>query len=102
MLSSPLFPLPDSLELTSVSDTPEEVLVRVTSHRSNSPCPHCSTPSSAIHSLYRRHPKDLPCAGRPIRLLFTVINSAHRESREPRREQGPGHALDHECPLEQD
>jgi transposase len=72
MLSSPLFPLPDGLELTSVSDTPEEVLVRVTSHRAASPCPQCSIPSSAIHSLYRRHPKDLPCAGRPIRLLFTV------------------------------
>src|SRR6266852_4390543 len=72
MLSSPLFPLPDGLEITSVSDTPEEVLVRVTSHRSSSPCPQCSTPSSAIHSLYRRHPQDLPCAGRPIRLLFTV------------------------------
>lgn len=72
MLSSPLFPLPDGLEITSVSGTPEEVLVRVTSHRSSSPCPQCSTPSSAIHSLYRRHPQDLPCAGRPIRLLFTV------------------------------
>jgi transposase len=72
MPSSPLFPLPDGLEITSVSETPEEVLVRVTSYRSSSPCPHCSTPSSAIHSLYRRHPKDLPCAGRPIRLVFTV------------------------------
>ena len=72
MLSSPLFPLPDGLEISSVSETPEEVLVRVTSHRSSSPCPHCSTPSSAIHSLYRRHPQDLPCAGRPIRLVFTV------------------------------
>ncbi len=72
MLSSPLFPLPDGLEITSVSDTPEEVLVQVISHRSSSPCPQCSALSSAIHSLYRRHPRDLPCAGRPIRLVFTV------------------------------
>ena len=72
MLSSPLFPLPDGLEMTSVSETPEEVLVHVTSYRSSSPCPRCSMPSSAIHSSYRRLPKDLPCAGRPIRLLFTV------------------------------
>jgi len=72
MLSSPLFPLPDGLEITSVSDTPEEALVHVTSHRSSSPCPQCSRPSSAIHSLYRRHPRDLPCTGRPIRVLFTV------------------------------
>src|SRR5260370_3446336 len=72
MPSSPLFPLPDGLELTAVSETPEEVLVRVTSHRSSSPCPQCATPSSAIHSWYRRHPRDLPSIGRPIRLLFTV------------------------------
>src|SRR6266704_2931780 len=72
MPSSPLFPLPDGLEMTSVSETPEEVLVCVTSHRSSSPCPQCSTPSSAIHSLYRRHPQDLPSIGRPIRLVFTV------------------------------
>ena len=72
MSLSPLFPLPDGLEITEVRETPEEVLVHVTSYRSSSPCPHCSMPSSAIHSSYRRHPKDLPCAGRPIRLVFTV------------------------------
>src|SRR5713226_7828684 len=72
MLSSPLFPLPDGLEITEVRETAEEVLVHVTSSRATSPCPHCSMPSSAIHSSYRRHPKDLPCAGRPIRLVFTV------------------------------
>jgi transposase len=72
MSSSPLFPLPDGLEITSVSETPVEVFVHVTSYRSSSPCPRCSMPSSAIHSSYRRHPKDLPCVGRPIRLLFTV------------------------------
>src|SRR5512135_1238434 len=72
MSSSPLFPLPDGLEITSVSDSAEEVLVRVTSQRSSSPCPQCATPSSAIHSSYCRHPRDLPCVGRPIRLVLTV------------------------------
>ena len=72
MPTTPLFPLPEGLEMTSLSDTPDELLVGVTSYRSSSPCPQCSTPSSAIHSSYRRHPKDLPCAGRPIRLVFTV------------------------------
>jgi hypothetical protein len=56
-------PLPDGLEMTSVSETPEEVLVHVTSYRSRSSCPFCSTPSSAIHSSYSRHPRDLPCVG---------------------------------------
>ena len=72
MPTTPLFPLPEGLEVTSISDTPEGLLVGVTSHRTSSPCPQCSMPSSAIHSSYRRHPRDLPCIGRPIRLVFTV------------------------------
>jgi transposase len=72
MSVSPLFPLPDGLEMTSVSETVNEVVVCVTSQRPSSPCPQCSTPSSAIHSFYRRHPQDLPCVGRPIRLILTV------------------------------
>ena len=72
MPTTPLFPLPEGLEITSMSETPEELLVRVTSHRQISCCPTCSTPSSAIHSYYRRKPRDLPCVGRPIRLLLTV------------------------------
>jgi transposase len=72
MPTTPLFPLPEGLELTSISETSEELLVQVTSHRSCSPCPQCATPSSAIHSSYRRHPRDLPCVGRPMRLVFTV------------------------------
>jgi len=72
MPTTPLFPLPEGLELTAISQTTEELLVHVSSHRSSSPCPQCATPSSAIHSSYQRHPRDLPCVGRPIRLVFTV------------------------------
>ena len=72
MPTTPLFPLPEGLEMTSISDTAEELLIGVTSHRSSSPCPQCAMPSSAIHSSSRRHPRDLPCVGRPIRLVFTV------------------------------
>ena len=67
-----LIPLPEGLEITSVSETKEEVLIRVISTHAFSPCPLCSTLSSAVHSYYRRKPADLPCAGRPIRLLLTV------------------------------
>jgi len=72
MPTTPLFPLPEGLELTSISETAEELLVCVTSHRSSSPCPQCAMPSFALHSSYHRHPRDLPCVGRPIRLVFTV------------------------------
>ncbi len=73
MPTTPLFPLPEGLELTSISDTPEELLICVTSQRPSSFCPLCSKPSSAIHSDYCRHPRDLPCAGRPIRLVLAVL-----------------------------
>jgi len=72
MPTTPLFPLPEGLEITSISEAAEEVIVRVTSVRRTSCCPRCSTPSSAIHSYYRRKPRDLPCAGRPIRLFLSV------------------------------
>ncbi len=72
MPTTPLFPLPEGLEMTSISGTSEELLVSVTSHRASSPCPQCAMPSSAIHSSYQRHPRDLPSVGRPIRLVFTV------------------------------
>lgn len=85
MPTTPLFPLPEGLEMTSISETPEEILVRVTSHRKTSVCPLCGAPSSAIHSYYRRHPKDLPCAGRPIRLLLTVKKFFCRQAECPRK-----------------
>ena len=66
MPTTPLFPLPQGLELTSNSEASEEVIVRVTSHRPTSRCPLCGVSSSRIHSYYRRKPRDLPCAGRPI------------------------------------
>ena len=53
MPSTPLLPLPQGLEITSISETPEELLVRVTSHRTSSCCPLCGVASSAIHSYYR-------------------------------------------------
>ena len=72
MPTTPLLPLPDGLDITSISETPEELLVRVTSNRLSSPCPGCATPSTAVHSSYRRKPMDLPCTGRRIRLVLSV------------------------------
>ena len=85
MPTTPLLPLPDGLDITSISETPEEVLVRVTSHRQSSPCPLCSTPSTAIHSYYRRKPMDLPCTGRSIRLLLSVQKFFCRVATCPRK-----------------
>src|SRR5215831_16973904 len=72
MSTTPFLPLPEGLEITSSSESPDALLVHVTSHRTSSVCPLCREPSQAIHSSYQRKPMDLPCAGRPIRLLLTV------------------------------
>lgn len=85
MPTTPLFPLPQGLELTSISEASEEVIVRVTSHRPSSPCPLCGVSSSTIHSYYRRKPRDLPCAGRPIRLLLSVKKFVCRQAACPRK-----------------
>src|SRR6266699_391940 len=85
MPSTPLLPLPDGLEITSVSKASESLLVRVTSNRPSSPCPLCSTPSSSIHSSYQRKPMDLPCTGQPIRLLLTVRKFFCRVASCPRK-----------------
>ena len=49
MPTTPLFPLPEGLEMISLSETSEELLLRVSSRRPSSLCPHCSKPSSALH-----------------------------------------------------
>jgi transposase len=72
MPTTPLLPLPDGLEITSISETEHELLVRVTSNRASSLCPVCGTPSFSIHSYYRRQPLELPCTGRTVRLLLSV------------------------------
>lgn len=35
-------------------------------------CPDCQTLSTQVHSWYERHPRELPCQGKPIRLHLEV------------------------------
>src|SRR5689334_3101345 len=72
MPTTPLLPLPDELEITAVSQTTDGLLVRVVSNRTSCPCPVCATLSEAVHSLYRRHPHELPCMGQRVQLLLSV------------------------------
>jgi transposase len=80
MSTTPFLPLPDGLDITSISEVSDVLLVQVTSLRPSSVCPLCAEPSSAIHSFYQRKPMDLPCVGRPIRLLLTVRKFFCREA----------------------
>jgi len=72
MPTTPLLPLPDKLEVISISSVNDELEIRIISNRTSSLCPICSLPSSAIHSYYRRHPIELPCTGRIVRLILCV------------------------------
>lgn len=72
MPTTPLLPLPDQLEIISISCVDDELEIRIISNRTSCPCPICSLPSSAIHSYYRRHPIELPCTGRNVRLILCV------------------------------
>src|SRR5215469_12990235 len=85
MPTTPFLPLPEGLEITAISETEEGLLVRVSSNRSHSLCPICATPSSTIHSSYRRKPLDLPCAGQPVRLLFSLRKFFCRADTCPRK-----------------
>ncbi len=85
MPTTPFLPLPEGLHITAISETEEGLLVRVSSNRSHSHCPICSTPSSAIHSFYRRKPLDLPCTGQPIRLVLSVRKFFCRADTCPRK-----------------
>ncbi len=85
MSTTPLLPLPDGLDITSITESSDGLLIHVTSCCPSSVCPLCRVPSSAIHSYYSRKPMDLPCAGRPIRLLLTVKKFFCREATCPRK-----------------
>jgi transposase len=70
-----LLPLPSGLKITAIcesSDSPGGVLVHVSSTRRRARCPMCWKPSRHVHSRYSRRPADLPCIGRPIRLVLSV------------------------------
>lgn len=85
MPKTPLLPLPDGLEMVSVSVTDQEVQIQVNSTRERACCPRCSTSSTSIHSSYCRTPLELPCAGQNVRLVLTVKKFFCREETCPQK-----------------
>jgi transposase len=72
MSTTPLLPLPDGLEIISISEADTHLEIQILSKRPMCLCPGCSLPSQAIHSYYRRHPMDLPCTGHVVRIILVV------------------------------
>ncbi len=80
MPTPPLLPLPEGLEILTISTNDEALQIRGTSNRLTALCPCCSAPSHSVHSYYRRRPLELPCAGQMVRLELIVKKFFCREA----------------------
>lgn len=64
--------LPEGLEVGEIGMGDEMLSITVVSTQTCPACPLCGTPSTRVHSHYVRCVADLPCGGRPVRLLLHV------------------------------
>lgn len=58
------------IENLVTSETSLSVVASVAT--STAVCPDCAQPSARIHSIYARHPRDLPWGGVPVQLILHV------------------------------
>ena len=64
--------IPPGLEVDSVDDGEDSLVVTARSRAVAAACPACGTASRRVQSHYVRCPSDLPCAGRRVRLRLLV------------------------------
>src|SRR5215831_7928721 len=67
-----LLDLPGGLEVMNGKVREKGLTITVVSTRTAVSCPLCGTTTSRIHSQYRRHLADLPCAGQRVQLILHV------------------------------
>jgi transposase len=72
LIAQLLVPETDYLRLDEVVINGQDVTITATSCQSTVCCPHCGMTATREHSRYTRHPGDLPCVGRPVRLQLRV------------------------------
>lgn len=65
-----LFPHLHGLRLVHQHLTEGALTFVVTSIRQTARCPHCQQTTQRVHSRFQRQLDDLPCAGRPVRLIL--------------------------------
>jgi transposase len=66
-----IFPDLPHIEVEEV-EVAEEIILTLCITSPTACCPSCGTASSRIQSRYTRTLRDLPCAGRPLRLVLHV------------------------------
>ncbi len=64
--------IPPGLAVDSVEDSENALAVTARSNALTALCPLCGVASERVQSHYVRHPSDLPCAGRRVRLRLLV------------------------------
>jgi transposase len=67
-----LTPSPSLIRFENVTLERDFITIDVVTTAIEACCPRCQNPSNRVHSAYLRHPRDLPCMGRPVRLLLKV------------------------------
>lgn len=70
-LANSLF-LPDSMQVHSWQMQGDVLTVVVQGRSTQFCCPLCQFPTACVHGRYRRHPEELPCSGRRVRLVIEV------------------------------
>lgn len=68
----PVNPAPAVWRCAHVSVSPQEISLRLEPIGKEASCPGCRCASRRVHSWYWRRAGDLPCAGRPLKLLVHV------------------------------
>ena len=58
--------------INSVENTDERLIIGAEAESGRARCPECQMLSRAIHSHYRRSPRDLPVSGKQVRLVLAV------------------------------
>ena len=71
-LPSTLLPLQDGLRVENLEAGGDMLMITLTSTAPLARCPLCATPSSRIHSRYRRRAADLPWGAVTLHLLLCV------------------------------
>jgi transposase len=79
------FPFPDCRVEQVTRAGPEKVEIAAQAIRPQAFCPTCLTPSTAMHSWYRRHPADLPGLGQAVSLNLAVRRFYCRNQACPRQ-----------------
>jgi transposase len=63
---------PEDIEITSINETSDRIVVEVKSRTKSQKCPSCGCESNQYHSTYKRKISDLPILGRSVLLIVTA------------------------------